>query len=143
MRFDRLASQLRCLPLAGEATCHGAGSRAAGRASRRSERAQPTIYRFILTAQPCGSSLCCCALTLVSFPFLYYSLVLPKTIINQRNRGKATSHKRSLGIEFDQIPYLMLLCAAFLALVFINGGFKYYINTFKGRLGERMLRRFR
>ena len=37
----------------------------------------------------------------------------------------------------------MLLCAAFLALVCINGLFKYYINTFKGRLGERMLRRFR
>src|SRR6202007_2357344 len=36
-----------------------------------------------------------------------------------------------------------VLCAAFLGLVFINGGFKYYINTFKGRLGERMLRRFR
>ena len=31
----------------------------------------------------------------------------------------------------------------FLTLVFINGGFKYYINTFKGRLGERMLRRLR
>ena len=27
--------------------------------------------------------------------------------------------------------------------MFINGGFKYYINTLKGRLGERMLRRFR
>ena len=28
-------------------------------------------------------------------------------------------------------------------LVFVNGGFKFYINTLKGRLGERMLRRFR
>ena len=37
----------------------------------------------------------------------------------------------------------MLLCGIFLALVLINGGFKYYINTLKGQLGERMLRRFR
>ena len=37
----------------------------------------------------------------------------------------------------------MLLCAVFLLLVLINGGFKYYLNTYKGRLGERMLRRFR
>ena len=31
----------------------------------------------------------------------------------------------------------------FLLLVIINGLFKFYINTFKGRLGERMLRRIR
>jgi ABC-type multidrug transport system fused ATPase/permease subunit len=37
----------------------------------------------------------------------------------------------------------MLLCGAFLAAVLINGGFKYCINTYKGQLGERMLRRFR
>ena len=37
----------------------------------------------------------------------------------------------------------MLLCVGFLLLVLINGAFKYYINTFKGQLGERMLRRFR
>ena len=27
--------------------------------------------------------------------------------------------------------------------MFINGGFKYYINVYKGQLGERMLRRLR
>lgn len=32
---------------------------------------------------------------------------------------------------------------AYLALVFITGGFKYYISVFKGRLGERLLRRLR
>ena len=37
----------------------------------------------------------------------------------------------------------MLLCGAFLVTVLINGGFKYCINTYKGQLGERMLRRFR
>ena len=33
--------------------------------------------------------------------------------------------------------------AAFLGYVIINGAFKLYINTYKGRLGERMLRRLR
>src|SRR6267154_1442486 len=37
----------------------------------------------------------------------------------------------------------MMLCAIFLVLVFVNGGFKYFINPLKGQLGERMLRRFR
>ncbi|MGO7427604.1 ABC transporter transmembrane domain-containing protein, partial [Rhizobium ruizarguesonis] len=31
----------------------------------------------------------------------------------------------------------------YLALVVLNGLFKFYINTYKGRLGERMLRRIR
>src|SRR3984957_14041926 len=92
---------------------------------------EPTVYRFILRVLP-----------LVSFPFLYYSLDLPKTIVNHAIGGKHFPQE-FLGIEFDQVPYLMTLCGVFLALVFINGGFKYYINTLKGQLGERMLRRFR
>ncbi len=82
-------------------------------------------------------------LTLVSFPFLYYSLVLPKMITDGAIKSGKHFPQELFGFEFDQISYLMLLCAAFLVLVFINGAFKYYINTFKGRLGERMLRRFR
>ena len=38
---------------------------------------------------------------------------------------------------------LVYLCALFLLFVLINGFFKFYISTFKGRLGERMLRRMR
>jgi ABC-type multidrug transport system fused ATPase/permease subunit len=102
---------------------------------------QPSIYRFILRYS-LRQQIMLLVLTLVSFPFLYYSLVLPKTITNSAIGGK-NFPLEVLGIQFDQVSYLMLLCAAFLALVFINGGFKYYINTFKGRLGERMLRRFR
>ena len=48
-----------------------------------------------------------------------------------------------LGYELDQVPYLFTLCGIFLALVFINGGFKYQINVYRGQLGERMLRRLR
>jgi ABC-type multidrug transport system fused ATPase/permease subunit len=103
---------------------------------------EPTIYRFILR-HSLASQILLLLFTLVSFPFLYYSLVLPKTIMDGAIKSGKHFPQNILGFEFDQIPYLMLLCAAFLALVLINGAFKYYINTFKGRLGERMLRRFR
>ncbi len=47
------------------------------------------------------------------------------------------------GIDLDRQQTLMALSAVFLLLVLINGLFKFYINTYKGRLGERMLRRIR
>jgi putative ABC transport system ATP-binding protein len=105
------------------------------------ENLEPTVYRFILR-HSLKQQVMLLVLTLVSFPFLYYSLDLPKTIVNQAIGGKHFP-ATFLGMQFDQIPYLMTLCGIFLALVFINGGFKYYINTLKGQLGERMLRRFR
>ena len=36
-----------------------------------------------------------------------------------------------------------MLCGAFLALVCVNGAFKYFINVYRGKLGEQMLRRLR
>ena len=36
-----------------------------------------------------------------------------------------------------------MLSFVFLFLVCVNGGFRFYINLYKGRLGERMLRRLR
>jgi putative ABC transport system ATP-binding protein len=103
---------------------------------------EPTIYRFILR-HSLPSQILLLVLTLVSFPFLYYSLVLPKTITNEAIKSSKHFPQHILGFSFDQIPYLMFLCGVFLLLVLINGAFKFYINTFKGRLGERMLRRFR
>jgi putative ABC transport system ATP-binding protein len=102
---------------------------------------EPTVYRFILR-HSLRQQILLLVLTLVSFPFLYYSLDLPKTIINRAIGGKHFPQE-FLGFEFDQIPYLAIMCGIFLALVFINGAFKFYINTLKGQLGERMLRRFR
>jgi putative ABC transport system ATP-binding protein len=102
---------------------------------------EPTVYRFILR-HSLKQQILLLILTLVSFPFLYYSLDLPKTIVNRAIGGKRFPQEL-FGYQFDQIPYLMIMCGVFLALVFINGGFKYYINTLKGQLGERMLRRFR
>jgi len=80
--------------------------------------------------------------TLLSFPFLYYSLELPKVIINEAIGGKHFP-RDFLGIELGQIPYLILLCSVFLIFVLINGWFKYHLNVRKGRIGERMLRRLR
>lgn len=97
--------------------------------------------------------------TIASFPFLYFSLDLPKTIINKAIQGKPEefaeprfgftldvfgTHLYTFdGVSIDQIPYLLVLCFMFLLLVFINGGFKMKINTFKGVMAERLLRRLR
>jgi len=47
------------------------------------------------------------------------------------------------GFALDRSQTLIALSMVFLALVVVNGIFKLYINTYKGRLGERMLRRIR
>ncbi len=103
---------------------------------------EPTIYRFIIR-HSWRRQLALLLVTFASFPFLYISLELPKTIINHAIREDAKFPQFIAGLEFDRIPYLMALCGAFLAVVLVSGGFKYCINTFKGQLGERMLRRFR
>lgn len=102
---------------------------------------QDTLFGFILRYSR-RQQFVILTLTLVSFPFLYFSLDLPKIIINEAIDGKDFP-RLFLGQEFDQIPYLLLLSLIFLALVFINGGFKYVIEIYKGKTGERMLRRLR
>jgi putative ABC transport system ATP-binding protein len=47
------------------------------------------------------------------------------------------------GVELTRFQMLYALSGIFLLLVVINGLFKLYINTYKGRLGERLLRRIR
>ncbi|MCV6584713.1 MAG: ABC transporter transmembrane domain-containing protein, partial [Marinibacterium sp.] len=80
--------------------------------------------------------------TLLSFPFLYASLELPKMIINDAI-GSTTSQVRFWGFDLTQIEFLMVLCFAFLGTVLASGLMKMRINTMKGVLAERMLRRFR
>jgi len=90
-------------------------------------------------------------LTILSFPFYYLSLDLPKTIINDAISGSKFPVDFSIQIggftvdfgSFSQVQYLILLCCAFLCLVLINGGLKLFINIYRGVLGERMLRRLR
>lgn len=85
-------------------------------------------------------------ITAISFPFLYYSLDLPKTIVDEAIGGEADFPVDLFGlglVELGQVEYLFTLSGLFLLLVVINGGFKYYINVYRGQLGERMLRRLR
>jgi ABC-type multidrug transport system fused ATPase/permease subunit len=102
---------------------------------------EPTIFRFILRYS-WRQQLLLLGLTVGSFPFLYASLDLPKTIVNRAIDGKDFP-KTYFGFQFDQLHYLAVLCGLFLLMVLINGGFKYVINVYKGLVGERMLRRFR
>jgi putative ABC transport system ATP-binding protein len=100
-----------------------------------------TIFKYIIR-HSARQQVILLIFTVASFPFLYLTLDLPKTIINEAIGG--TEFPRIIfGYEFEQVEFLLLLCGAFLALVFVNGGFKYWINVFKGQLGERMLRRLR
>ncbi|WP_417667237.1 ABC transporter transmembrane domain-containing protein [Roseibium sp.] len=80
--------------------------------------------------------------TVLSYPISYVLLELPKLIVNDAVQGEDFP-RDIFGLEFDQISYLFLLCVGFLGLVIVSNGLKLYINVYKGRLGERMLRRLR
>ncbi|WP_332683888.1 ABC transporter ATP-binding protein/permease [Bosea sp. (in: a-proteobacteria)] len=103
---------------------------------------------------------------LVSIPFNWLSFDVPKRIVNDAIQGGAFrdgrtsttvfdwslhlpdflgggSFRLSDGFEVSQLGLLLTLSFYFLALVLINGGFKYAVNVRKGILGERMLRRMR
>lgn len=80
--------------------------------------------------------------TCISFPFLYYTLELPKIIINEAI-GSSDFPKDFAGQSLAQIEYLMALCLLFLFFVIIRFGLRYHLNVRQGQLGERMLRRLR
>ena len=100
----------------------------------------------------------------VSLGFYYVSLDLPKTIVNaiQHLTGHPERMTTFMHLEFGlpgflgggrwllfdgfhlgREAYLIAICLLFLVFVVINNWFKIYINTAKGRMGERMLRRMR
>jgi len=80
--------------------------------------------------------------TLLTFPFLYASLELPKRIINDAI-GATSDSITYFGVTFTQVQFLIVLCFLFLATVVISGVMKMHLNTMKGVLSERMLRRLR
>ena len=102
---------------------------------------EPTVWKFI-TRHSLRSQLLLLVLTIVSFPFLYLSLELPKIIINDAIDGTGFP-REFFGVELEQIPYLMVLCVIFLVMVLLNGGLKFANNVYRGTVGERMLRRLR
>ncbi len=105
-------------------------------------------------------------LVVLSMVFYYASLDLPKMIINQPIQGKGFATPDSTaaflrmhfslpemlggaklelfdGFELERTSYLIALTLTFLALIVISGLIKLRINTMKGWMGERMLRRLR
>ena len=80
--------------------------------------------------------------TLALFPLLFLTLELPKRIINDAI-GAGAEQVPLLGHELGQVPFLMILCALFLIAVLLHGVVKMHINTMKGVLSERLLRRLR
>jgi putative ABC transport system ATP-binding protein len=82
------------------------------------------------------------ALTVTSFPLVYISLEIPKIIINDAISGRDFP-REILGFQLQQIPYLLLLCGAFLGMVVLINGIKWLMNITIGMCGERMLRRLR
>ncbi|WP_174235111.1 ABC transporter transmembrane domain-containing protein [Ruegeria sp. EL01] len=82
------------------------------------------------------------AVTSTLFPLLYLTLELPKRIINDAI-GATSSIVEFWGYSLPQTNFLIILCFAFLAAVLAHGLMKMRINTMKGVLSERMLRRLR
>jgi putative ABC transport system ATP-binding protein len=86
-------------------------------------------------------------LVLLTMVVYYASLDLPKTIINEAIQGGRFPQGQSttgfLGFELGRLEYLFALSMIFLGLIVLNGWLKFRINTMKGWMGERMLRRLR
>ena len=106
------------------------------------------------------------AVVLASLPLYFWSLDLPKSIVNDAIQGRAfkngsatikafkivltlpdflggQSYELFKGLDLERVTYLFALSMVFFVLVLINGGFKWLINLQKGVMGERMLRRLR
>ncbi len=124
---------------------------------------EPNLFKYILK-HSLRDQILILVVVAVSLVFYYVSLDLPKTIVNAIQ--KLATHPERVttflhleiglpgflgggtlpifeGFHLGRVPYLVAICVLFLIFVVINNWFKIYINTAKGRLGERMLRRLR
>lgn len=113
------------------------------------ERMEPSIFRYILR-HSAKQQMFLLLVIVAYYPFLYISLELPKVIVNQAIENKAGGPPFDFSLfgltlewNLEQVTFLAALSFFYLTLVFINGGFKYYVNVYKGRMGERLLRRLR
>jgi putative ABC transport system ATP-binding protein len=123
---------------------------------------EPSLARYIWT-HTWRQQLWILAIVAASMVPYFLSFDLPKLIVNGPIQGQgfetpgATQTFMRIafnlpvlgetvlfsGIQLDREQTLFALSMVFLVLVIVNGLFKFYINTYKGRLGERMLRRIR
>ena len=105
------------------------------------------------------------SLVVLAQVFYFMSLTVPKSIVNNGIQGNAFKQHTTIpflafeldlsaifhgkvlrlfeGFQVDQLTYLITMSFVFLGAVLVNGQFKKSINTQKGRMGERMLRRLR
>ncbi|UTW10686.1 ABC transporter transmembrane domain-containing protein [Marinobacterium rhizophilum] len=112
-----------------------------GPSSPPPDRLEPTLMSFIWRYSS-RHQFALLAITLLSFPVLYASLELPKRILNDAIGGTEFP-LQILGVEFMQLPFLLLLSFAFLLMVLCSGLIKMRLNIYKGIVGERLLRRLR
>lgn len=101
---------------------------------------EASLYKYILTHSK-KDQLLLIILSVISLPLVYITLELPKKIINLLEGMEIPAS--IFGFEFDRFTFLLLLSFAFLMTVLISGGIKYFLNVYRGALGERLLRRFR
>lgn len=99
------------------------------------------IFAFVLKYSK-KDQMALVAIGLVSMPILYATLELPKVIINS---ALSESHEDAymFGFAITQVEHLVVLCAGYLLAISVNGAAKYCLNVYRGKVGERLLRRLR
>src|SRR5215212_6310863 len=113
-----------------------------------------SLFRYIWRHSK-RDQLIICAVVLISLPFYFVSLDLPRRIVNEAIQGRAFARGETSaqflawtiewpewlgggttevfhGFEVDRLGLLFGLSGLFLIFVLINGAFKYYINLAKG-----------
>ncbi|MEM7197507.1 MAG: ABC transporter ATP-binding protein, partial [Pseudomonadota bacterium] len=104
---------------------------------------EPSLYRTIWKYSAQSQILVLC-ITLAAFPLLYASLELPKIIIDfLESNATSVPVTQLFRLELPSIAYLLTLCAVLTFLLLAVGVCKMRINTLKGIIGERMVRRLR
>jgi len=101
---------------------------------------EPSLFKYILTHSK-RDQILLVMLSLASLPLVYITLELPKRIINLLEGMEPPDSV--FGYELGKLEFLMLLSSAFLLVVLCSGGLKYFLNVYRGSLGEHLLRRLR
>ena len=102
---------------------------------------ETSLFRYIWTYSR-KEQIFVVTVTVLSFPILYLTLELPKIIINDA-LGGSPAQKSLFGLQLDPTSFLTVLCLCLLGLVIANGIIKMRLNTYKGVIGERLIRRLR
>jgi putative ABC transport system ATP-binding protein len=124
---------------------------------------EPNLFKYIWRHSR-RDQLVILVIVVASLLIYLVSLELPKRIVNDAIQGGAFENSATAqfmqfalplpdwlggpiplfqGFSLDNVQYLFALCFSYLFFVVLNGWMKQLVNTEKGRLGERMLRRLR